>query len=267
MDKPWLNKPLIGVAAVVIASLGAWFYWRGHRAQVPVTAPSVVAVPPAAPAPEPAIQHPLPEAASASSAALPALSDSDKTFNMALAEAVGAESTMPYWVPDSIIRHLVVTVDNLPRQKVAVDKRPLPSTPGLFQVDGDELHAVIDSRNYSRYEPLVGMLKGADSRRVADVYLRFYPLFQKAYQDLGYPNAYFNDRLIEVIDLLLATPELRGAVELERPNVMYEFADPMLEALPAGQKLLIRMGPSNAATVKTKLREIRALVVGAGPKH
>lgn len=27
-------------------------------------------------------------------------------------------------------------------------------------------------------------------------YVRLYPLFQKAYVELGYPNGYFNDRLI-----------------------------------------------------------------------
>jgi hypothetical protein len=48
---------------------------------------------------------------------------------------------------------------------------------------------------------------------------------------------------------------------------MYNFADPALEARPAGQKLLIRMGPDNAATIKSKLMELRALVTAAPPKH
>jgi len=62
------------------------------------------------------------------------------------------------------------------------------------------------------------------------VYLRFYPLFQQAYQDLGYPNGYFNDRLVKVIDVLLATPQIAGPIELVRPKVMYAFADPTLES-------------------------------------
>jgi hypothetical protein len=81
---------------------------------------------------------------------------------------------------------------------------------------------------------------------------------------LGYPNGYFNDRLVEVIDAMLATPETTGPIQLERPNVMYTFADPALEARPAGQKLLIRMGPQNAQAVKAKLTELRA-VITAGP--
>ena len=102
-------------------------------------------------------------------------------------------------------------------------------------------------------------------RRLADVYLRFYPLFQRVYQDLGYPNGYFNDRLVQAIDSLLATPQPAGPIELTRPNVMYTFADPALEARPAGQKMLLRMGPENAAVIKAKLTELRAIITAAPP--
>jgi hypothetical protein len=36
IDKPTINKPLVGVAiAVVLAALGGWLYWRGHNAPLP----------------------------------------------------------------------------------------------------------------------------------------------------------------------------------------------------------------------------------------
>ena len=35
-------------------------------------------------------------------------------------------------------------------------------------------------------------------------------------------------------------------------------ADPELEALSSGQKLLLRMGPENAGIIKSKLRQIQA---------
>jgi Protein of unknown function (DUF3014) len=106
-----------------------------------------------------------------------------------------------------------------------------------------------------------------DMQQVAAVYVHFYPLFQGAYQDLGYPNGYFNDRLVQVIDNLLATPQPAAPIQLVRPNVMYTFADPALESRPAGQKLLIRMGPENAAAVKAKLTELRAAITAAPPKR
>jgi hypothetical protein len=114
---------------------------------------------------------------------------------------------------------------------------------------------------------MIGVLRTIDATQLAHVYLHYYPLFQKAYEDLGYPSGYFNDRLVQVIDLLLATPQVTGPIDLVRPNVMYVFADAGLEARPAGQKILIRMGPENAAVVMAKLKEFRAVIAAAAPKH
>ena len=63
-----------------------------------------------------------------------------------------------------------------------------------------------------------------------------------------------------MIDHLLATPEVAGPIRLTQPGVFYQFADPTLEERSAGQKLLIRMGPQNATTIKDKLRELRKAV-------
>jgi hypothetical protein len=160
-----------------------------------------------------------------------------------------------------------VTVDNLPRQKAAVEKRPTIPVAGTFMVNGDELHATLDTQNFRRYTPMVDALGKIDMPRLAAAYLHFYPLFQKAYQDLGYPNGYFNDRLVQVIDGLLATPPIAGPIDLVRPNVMYVFADSALESRPAGQKILIRIGPDNAAIVKAKLTELRAIITAAPLKQ
>ncbi len=113
----------------------------------------------------------------------------------------------------------------------------------------------------------MAVISKLDMQQLAAVYFRFYPLFQQSYQNLGYPTGYFNDRLVQVIDVLLATPQPLGPIELVRPNVMYTYADPALEARPAGQKLLLRMGPENAALIKTKLTELRAIITATPPKH
>ena len=46
----------------------------------------------------------------------------------------------------------------------------------------------------------------------------------------------------------------------ERPWVLYEYEDPALQKLSAGQRILLRMGPDHLRRVKAKLREIRAEV-------
>lgn len=259
-----INKPMIVVAAVVVAvGVGVAYYFHSRNA-APKTAPIAVQPPPAPPA-EPAIEHPVPSSAAAGP--LPSLNDSDPSMKDAIGGLVGANS-MQYLVADNIIRHLVVTIDNLPRQKAPAAKRPTVALAGQFQVEGDDVHATLDPKNFARYDPMVNVVRQLDMQRAADVYFRFYPLFQSAYQDLGYPNGYFNDRLVQVIDSLLATPQPAGPIQLTRPNVMYTFADPKLEALPAGQKLLLRMGPDNAAVIKSKLRELRGIITAAPPpKH
>ncbi len=263
-----INKPVIGVAAaVVVVATGTWYYLQNRHAALP-TAPTAAQTPlPAEPPAEPAIQHPLPGQDSPAMVPLPALADSDAALSDALTSVLGASAMKDYLLPESIIRHLVVTIDNLPRQKVPVQKRPTGAVAGSFVADGDELHATLASQNFARYQPMVAVIGKLDMQQLAAVYMRFYPLFQQAYQDLGYPNGYFNDRLVQVIDTLLATPQPTGPVVLVRPNVMYLFADPALESRPAGQKLLIRMGPDNAAVIEAKLKELRSAITAAPPKR
>jgi hypothetical protein len=263
------NKPLIGVAAaVLLIAVGGFFYMRAHR---PLEEPVMATPPPAdaaASAAEDVIQHPLPSAEeAASSVPLPELGASDSDVRDALSQLLGSQAVMSFLKNENIVRNLVVTIDNLPRQKLALDKRPTTPIAGSFKASGDELHASLDAQNYERYKPMVAVIDKLDMRKLARVYIHWYPLLQQAYQNLGYPNGYFNDRLVQVIDSLLATPQPTGPLELVRPNVMYTFADPALEALPSGQKLLLRMGPDNAAIVKNKLRELRTLVTAAPPKH
>jgi len=263
-----VNKPIVGVAVLIfLLAAGGVYYLRGRSAAVPAVAEVPVTAAPAAE--EPAIAHPLPEGSGNAGAAepLPDLANSDPPLRDALAQLTGAEAVKDYLAPEDLIRRMVVTIDNIPRQKIAVDKRPIKPIPGSFAADGDELHATLDQRNFERYKPLVAVIGKLDMQQLGAVYIRFYPLFQQSYQNLGYPTGYFNDRLVEVIDAMLATPESTGPILLERPNVMYTFADPALEARPAGQKLLIRMGPQNARVIKAKLMELRAVITAGPLKH
>jgi hypothetical protein len=263
-----INKPVIGVAVLIFVLAAAGVYYLRSRNQPLPAAPSApAAVAPAAS--EPGIANPLPESAgaSASAAPLPDLADSDAPLRDALGQLSSSNAVKDFLVPQDLIRKMVVTIDNLPRQKVAVEKRPANPAGGSFLANGDELHATLDQRNFERYKPMVAVINQLDAKQLAALYVHYYPLFQESYQNLGYPNGYFNDRLVEVIDNLLATPEAKGPVELVRPNVMYVYADPALEARSAGQKLLIRMGPENAKAIKAKLSELRAVIASGQLKH
>jgi hypothetical protein len=249
--------------AVVGLSIGAIIYFSRKEQAAPPAKPVVAApVQPTLPE-EPAIKHPVP--ASAKEEPLPPLDESDQPLQKALAGLIGQESIERFVVSKDLVRHIVVSVDNLPDQKVAQRIRPVKSIPDKFAVGGTEDAPVLDPSNYERYKPLVQLIQSTDTQRLAATYTRYYPLFQDAYESLGHPPQYFNDRLIEVIDHLLATPDLKGPIALAQPGVLYEFADPNIESRSAGQKALIRMGSENATAVKSKLQELRAVLVAQKP--
>lgn len=251
--------------AVVGLTIGGILYFSQRHAPAPPAEP-VVTVPEAAPAApaEDVIEHPL--AAPEQPAPLPALNESDGPVHRALSELLGKDPVERFFVPDELVRHLVVTIDNLSTEKVAERIRPLRPVSGPFAVTGTEDAPILDPANYQRYEPLVQLIRTSDTQDLIAAYVRYYPLFQEAYESLGHPPRYFNDRVIVVIDHLLATPDVHDPIALARPNVQYEFADPKLEALSAGQKSLIRMGSQNAAIIKQKLREVRSALIAQKPE-
>jgi Protein of unknown function (DUF3014) len=251
----WVGGGLVLLCAVVLL-----LSWRAsHRTAG--TAATPIAIAPAAP--PAAISNPVPQ--SADLGPLPALDQSDQPLHDALADLVGVKALDALIRPNMLLRHIVVTIDNLPRKRIATELRPIKTVPGQFTVSGeDQTQQTIAAANYERYAPYVHVIEHLDVAHSTALYFHFYPLFQEAYQNLGYPNGYFNDRLVAAIDDMLSTPEPAEPVALVHPNVMYQFADPNLEALSAGQKLLLRMGPANAAIVKAKLRELRTAVAAHG---
>jgi hypothetical protein len=256
-----IPKAVWYVAPVVVLAAAGGYYYYTHRKMPPPPQVDAVTLPPEA-APEPEIKHPVPADAAAPDQALPPLNESDAALRGAIAPLADAASIDRFLVTENLVRNIVVTIDNLPRNRTAAERRPIKPTPGAFvAAEGGEM--LLGEANYARYAPFVKLVQAADAKQLATIYLHYYPLFQEAYESLGNPDTYFNDRLVAVIDHLLETPTPPGPVALAQPKVFYEYADPSLEALSAGQKLLLRMGPANAEQIKTKLRELRVHIANA----
>jgi len=266
-EESFRDKAIWWSAGIVIAAaiaLGLYYRYYSPAPAPPAPRPAV-APQPTAPA-VPAIQHPIPSTAEQQQAPLPPLDQSDPVVRDSMIGLLGKPAVVQFLVPHQVIRDFVVTVDNLPRKKVAAELRPVQPTPGDTDVDTQGSSTTLSQQNYARYAPLMSVVSSTDPKALAAVYFRLYPLFQQAYENLGYPGKYFNDRLVQAIDSLLATPDVQGPVTLVRPKVFYQFADPSLEALPAGQKLLIRMGPQNASVIKAKLQQFRAAITAQPPQ-
>jgi len=174
---------------------------------------------------------------------VPPLTASDEAMRESLAGLVGKQPFGALFIPEDIVRRIVMTVDNLPRNKVATRALPVKPPNGQTLTTGEGDLMWLSQANYARYGSYVNLTRAVDARRLVAVYVHFYPLFQQAYQELGYPGRYFNDRLVEAIDDLLEAPEVQGTVKLVRPKVRYEFAAPELEDLSAGQKTPDPDGP------------------------
>lgn len=244
----------------------------GPRYPIPApSTPPIAEVVPAQPLQEQSVreapaQVPLEPDAAPSAVPLPNLGESNALMTEVFTELFGAQPMRELFNADELVRRFVVTVDNLPNKKLPRQQLLVKRVAGPFLVMGEGDQQVIGPDNAARYVPYVQLAVHADAKQLVDVYVRFYPLFQAAYAELGEPNAYFNDRLVEVIDHLLDAPRVVEPIHVVQPKVFYEYAAPGLEALSAGHKIMLRMGRANAEQIKTKLRGIRQALTNEAPQ-
>jgi Protein of unknown function (DUF3014) len=247
----------LGALIIVVAAGAAALYYYlqqlGPQPNPPaVQAPPLPQAAPPAPAEAPRVIETPP-----SPHPLPALSDSDDYVLRALDEMVGNRSAMQLFQTDKLIHRIVATVDSLPRDQVAVTVMPVLPASGMFGTLTQDGELYISPENAARYNAYVRLADMVDAHKLVALYVRLYPLFQQAYVDIGYPRKYFNDRLMEAIDDMLAAPDIKGPVKLVQPHVLYLFADPALQSASIGQKIMIRLGSQNEAIIKDKLLAIK----------
>lgn len=264
---PWLAAAALGVAGLL-----AWHFYPRAPAPVAVVPPPTAA-PAASAVAAPAAQEPafpisqVPVLPDAVREALPLLDQSDEAALALVAGWLGGADPLAFLQAQFLLPRLVATVDNLPRTTLTPQvyvAQPVAGELARSQADGRDW---LDAGNFARYDVHVALFEALDARAVVSAYVHWYPLLQQAYRDLGVPDRQFNDRLVEVIDHLLAAPELAGPIALvpvpQRPR--WAYADARLEQASVGHKALWRMGPDHAARVKAKLREFRALLAGQRP--
>lgn len=278
------NKNVWIVAIVVLAVFIAGFLWlfpepapdeasmSAPNEVIPVGKPKQAAEAEPAPAPaepapeakpEPAIANPVtPEP---TPEPLPKLDESEPSIVTALGKILD-KSWMDVILTEALIRKIVATVDHLPAATLPANVVPLKRVSGSFVVQEVDGQRSISPHNAERYAEYMARIDRVDAKKLVTVYRQYYPLFQKAYAEIAKPGSYFNDRLVEAIDNLLAAPNPADPVGLVQPKVLYTYADPALETRSSGQKILMRMGKANAERVKAKLREIRALVASLPAK-
>lgn len=264
---------LIFLLAIVLAGAFYWWqsgmvpFWDGFGARDSFERPPRPVAQQPEPAPPPVVEnkapeYPMPELAERPTEPLPPVEQSDGPILEALSGAFRADGLAEFVNMQDYVKRLVITVDNLPRELVPSQMSMVQRVPGLVEVDKDGDIVTLSPRNYARYDDFVSFAESLDPRLLVSLYLRFYPLLDQTYKQIGHPTGRFHDRVIVAIDDMLAAPTPQGPIELVQPKVLYRFRDPALQQLSAGQKIMIRIGPDNAATLKKVLRRLRGELLG-----
>ncbi|MCJ7799169.1 MAG: DUF3014 domain-containing protein, partial [Polaromonas sp.] len=202
------RRVLLASAILAVAISVAFFAWKKLQtlpqgletptapyAAPTLPSPTMTPLTPEVAAPteqaEAAIQYPVEAAASVP------LTAAD--LGTALTGFLGRRVVATFFELDDFPRRFVATVDNLGRSHAPPMLWPIHPTPDRFTVETKSGELFISADNSLRYAPLVLLAEAIDTRKAVDLYLRMYPLLQRAYEELGYPKRYFNDRLIAVM--------------------------------------------------------------------
>ena len=265
--KEWLIALLVTVA---VAFGIYWFAVRDTVKQdipepVPETAPETQssvdleepAEPVIPPAPEPAPPKEKPRE-------LPALNDSDAEARKDIV-SLSSDGALAKWiVPDEVVRKWVAAVNTATKGDLMHKNRPFNNVDGNLAVkeletrqDGQKVY-VLSQENYQRYDQAVRLFAMIDTDTAVNLYQFWYPRLKQAYGELGLKNKNFHAAVLAAIDQALAAPEIEGPIKLIRPTVYYKYEDEQLEKMPGLHKLMIRIGPDNAARVKEKLQELKS---------
>lgn len=227
---------LFALVTIVIAG-GVYFYLKPQAPPVatqvmeqslpaitPLSAPTAAPSEQASSQPSPSPSHyPVIE----EKVKLPSLDESDESVLVAMKKLLGSLKFDSVFDMQDFIRKIVISVDSSTRKEIPKQSSPLKPTPGKFLLDEKDGKEFLSPRNYKRYAPYAAVLKKVDEKELVNTYLHFYPLFQAAFQDLG-TGGYFNDRLIEVIDTLIATPVPEGPQQVFTTAIYYKYSNPKL---------------------------------------
>ncbi len=250
---------VIVIAALIVIGAGVVLWWwytsrgAGPNGDGAVEAPTAVVD---EAAPEPAAEsEPTAESTVPASEPEPDLAGSDSLVR----EVVGGLSRHAEWLawlaPEELATSFVRSVG-----AVAYDEPPQNSLEPLQPEDGFSVvrrgqRFYPAETSYRRYDLAVDVFDSIDVAGAARAYERLEPLFERAHDELGYPDE-FGDTLELAVTKILSTPMPESPPELRLRVISFEYVDPVLEGLNPAQKLLLRLGPENGERVRSKLREL-----------
>lgn len=267
-----LPKWLIAIVAVLII-IGIWYVAREEKAPPPPPVTEQTTVPPAAPAeppqppasdiPSPPPPAPPPTEAEPVEPEQPPLTleESDEVLRRELSAAGQSELLAGALKEDDLVERGTAMVDSLSRGLFVQKVLPVPRPSEKFAVSESAGTLTIAPGSYSRYDEYARAVGELEVTTLVDTFNQARPLLEEAYAGLGYQPDEFDNAVVRALDRILATPVVETPPEVVPKGGIYKFADPALEQLAPIQKLLLRMGPDNAAVIKEKARQLRTALL------
>lgn len=121
-----------------------------------------------------------------------------------------------------------------------------------FEVTQRGKKLFIDPKSYLRYSELTAAITAVDAQAAGRAYRKLRPIFAQVFSEIAPPGASFDDALLRVLASVENAKLIDGDVELLPRGLVYQFKDPALEAASPTQKLLLRLGPSNARALQAQ---------------
>ena len=247
---------VLGGGAAVLT--GFWPDSAEETKPAPVSQPITPAVtPPETPAPQPeaaAVQveittEPAPPP-------LPDLSQSDDPVRDAVADIPLGTVGQEFLTPGNVIERSSSLIYLLAQGDVPYKLLPIARPKEAFPFIDDGTQVITDPAGFARYDGLAQWIGSLDAGAIVSALQPLLPLFREAWSFYGEDASDFDFAVLTVLETLISTPEPRE-VRLVRKEAVWVYEDPELEALPAIQKQIMRMGPDNADIVRAKALEFR----------
>lgn len=263
---------IVAIILAVIIAGGAYYYLSGDAEPVEEVEVTEVTLPEPAPAQPIPVVDPVPEPPQVTASKppepvqepappqpkpLPSLNDSDQYLTNQIESLTEGMNINQLLQDQDIARKFVVFVDNLSQEQLAKNASPLKGPSQGFTVTDVANKAYINPDSYHRYDVYADLVANINTEQLLHSFKQAYPIFEQAYDELGYQNSSFTDKLNLAMESLLEAPIINGPIQVNTVSVNYKFVDPNLESLPAAQKLMIRMGPENTKKIQNALHNFQ----------
>lgn len=234
------------VGLVVCAGLlaGGYFWWQRSAGE-----PT---------APVPVVQAPAPVETAGSDAPPVPTAELDARAREALAR-LSAEPEWATWLTErDVLRRLVGAVSSVAAGELPRTSLGFLSPKGAYTVKEEGTRVLVDPAAFERHEVIGRVVRGMDMSLAAAALEVLSPLLEQLHREGAPPGVTFRDEVDRAAARILSVPVLEGDIELVARGAHWAYADPVLESLPAADKLLLRLGPGTLAALQDQVRALQA---------